>query len=403
MRYSLFALIVGSAMLLGVDIARAEVFLLTNGGRVVGELVNRDETPRKKYVVELEDGGRVTLEASQVETVQRPKPEVLEYEKIRSDYPDTAEGQWALAEWCREKKLPAQRDAALKRIIELDPDHADARHALGYNKIGGKWARQKDLMEERGYVYYKGRWMLPQEVEQLAEKAKRDALQAEWSQKVGRWRRWLGTKRDDEAKGEFRKIDDPAALGALVRALRDERTADVRLILIEAITKFDTPESERALAIAAVQDESDEVRMTCLDFLKTKRRPEAVSYFVSKLSSKKSDNPTINLAGVALREMKDPSATGPLIDALSTTHKFKVGGGGGPGSISPTFSNGPGGSGSGLNMNSGPKFVYQTFNNQGVLDALVAITGQNFSWDKTAWKAWFDAQKQPQTLEGRRN
>ena len=81
-----------------------------------------------------------------------------------------------------------------------------------------------------------------------------------------------------------------------------------------------------------------------------------MAYFVSKLSSKKSDNPTVNLAGVALREMKDPSSIGPLIDALVTTHKFKVGSGGGEGSISPTFGNGPGGSGGGLSMGGKPQY-----------------------------------------------
>ena len=135
MRYPKYCLLIVSILFCAaVDFARAEVFVLSTGGRVVGELVNRDENPRKKYIIELEDGSRVTLDAAQVEQVQRPKAELLEYEKIRADYPDTVEGQWALAEWCREKKLPAQRDTHLKRIIELDPDHADARRALGYNK-----------------------------------------------------------------------------------------------------------------------------------------------------------------------------------------------------------------------------------------------------------------------------
>ncbi len=255
----------------------------------------------------------MTLDAAQVEQVLRPKAEVLEYEKIRSDYPDTVEGQWALAEWCREKKLLDKRETHLNRIIELDPDHADARRLLGYTKIDGKWQRRSDLMKERGYVYSKGRWMLPQEVEQQAEKAKHEAAAAEWAQKISRWRKWLGTKRNDEARENFRKITDPAAIKPIVVGLRSEASADVRLLLIEVLRNINTPESERALAIAAIDDASEEVRLTCLDYLKTKKRPEVVGYFVGKLKAK--DNITVNLAGVALREMKDPSAIGPLIDA----------------------------------------------------------------------------------------
>ena len=58
-------------------------------------------------------------------------------------------------------------------------------------------------------------------------------------------------------------------------------------------------ETERALTIAAIDDASEEVRLTCLDYLKTKKRPDVVAYFVGKLKAK--DNVTVNLAGVALR------------------------------------------------------------------------------------------------------
>ncbi|MCC6127161.1 MAG: hypothetical protein IT426_19540 [Pirellulales bacterium] len=402
MRYSkIISVIV--LMLLGPisEFARAEIFVLTSGGRVVGELLNPDENPRKKYVVQLAGGSKMTLDAAQVEQVLRPKADLLEYEKIRADYPDTVAGQWALAEWCRERKLLDKRETHLKRILELEPDHADARRLLGYAKIDGKWARRDDLMRERGYVFSKGKWMLPQEVERQAEKSKHEASQSEWARKIALWRRWLGTKRDEDARAELRKIADPAAVKALVLGLRGESAAEARLLLVEALRNIDAPEAERALAIAALDDVSEEVRLTCLDFLKTKKRPEVVAYFVGKLKAK--DNVTVNLAGVALREMKDPSAVGPLIDALVTTHKFKIVQGGGEGSTSSTFSKGPGGGGGGLSVGGRPQIVEQNFANQAVLDALVAITGQNFAWDQAAWKGWAAAQKKPETLDARRD
>jgi hypothetical protein len=401
MRYSKVGILIGS-MLLGLfcDIARAEVFVLTSGGRVVGELVNREENPRKKYIIELESGSRMTLDAAQVEQVLRAKPELLEYEKIAADYPDTVEGQWALAEWCREKKLLDKREIHLKRIIELDPDHADARRMLGYTRVDGKWTRRDDLMKERGYVYSKGKWMLPQEIEQQAEKAKTEAAQVEWAQKISRWRKWLSSKREDEARENFQKITDPAAIKAIVNGLRGEPSADVRLIFVDVLKNIDSVESERALMIVAIDDASNEVRLTCLDYLKTKRRPEVVAYFVGKLKAK--DNVTVNLAGVALREMKDPSAIGPLVDALMTTHKFKIVQGGGEGSTSATFGKGATGNSGGLSVGGKTQIIHKSIANQSVLDALVAITGQNFSWDQAAWKAWVAAQKQPEPVDGRR-
>ena len=57
------------------------------------------------------------------------RAEETEYERIRPTYADTAEAQWELAQWCREHKLPAQRTVHLRRVIELDPEHVEARRA----------------------------------------------------------------------------------------------------------------------------------------------------------------------------------------------------------------------------------------------------------------------------------
>ena len=37
-----------------------------------------------------------------------------------------------------------------------------------------------------------------------------------------------------------------------------------------------------------------------------------------------------------------------------------------------------------------PKNVALNSSNQGVLDALVALTGQNFQYDKAAWLSWYE-------------
>ena len=84
---------------------------------------------------------------------------------------DTAAAQWELAQWCREHKLSAEREVHLRRVIELDPDHVEARRALGYSKIDGQWTTQEEAMTKRGYVRYKGQWKTPQEVEIAEEQA----------------------------------------------------------------------------------------------------------------------------------------------------------------------------------------------------------------------------------------
>ena len=131
-------------------------------------------------------GAEVTLDPSQVKQVVAGRAEQQEYDKVRPQYPDTAEGQWQLAEWCREHELPTQRKTHLQRVIELDTNHVEARRALGFTQNDGKWMTQEDAMIKQGYRLYKGSWKLPQQIELLENKRKQDLAEKDWFQKIKR-------------------------------------------------------------------------------------------------------------------------------------------------------------------------------------------------------------------------
>jgi hypothetical protein len=382
--------------------ASAEVFVLVDGGRVTGNLLNPKESPRKQYVIEAADGAKITLDAARVRKMIRPRPEEAEYERIAPTYADTAEAQWELAQWCREHKLVSQRLVHLRRVIEFEPDNAAARLALGYSKFGGKWTTQKEIMTSRGYVWSNGRWMLPQEVELAENKRKIEAAQQEWCRKLKRWRGWLGTDRDGEARDNIAGASDPMAVKGLRLGLRDDGNVQARMLFVAALGKIDTVEAAREIAIASIYDSDQEVRMSCLDQLQEKKRPEVTAYYVGKLRDK--SNETVNLAAVGLGRMKDPSSVKPLIDALVTVHKYKIVNPGGDGATSASFGKGGGGSGTGLSAGNKPKYIHRSIQNQAVLDALVSITGCNFTFDKLAWKHWYSGQKKgPDVLDSRRD
>ena len=381
-------------------VALGDVFLLTAGGRVVGELLNPDQTPRKTYAVKTESGGQITLLRSQVDEWLRPRPAVVEYEKIRPRHPDTVEGQWALAEWCRENTLLAEREVHLERILELDPDHEKARRALGYFKRDGKWTTEEEVRKRDGFVRRGGRWVLPQEVEIEQERKEVKVARGEWMKKLSQWRDWIGTNRTMLAYQNIQKIDDPFAIPALAAALRDDPDDQTRLLCIEALARIGTPLAKEGLAISALADPVPEVRLTCLDFLKEGKSAEVVGYFIDRLRSK--NNGEVNLAAAALRHLEDPTAIGPLVDALVTVHKFRVSSKN-PGQISTTFGTGGGGSPGGLAVGGGPKIVAQHFRNQAVLDALVSITGVNFGFDVARWKAWHAARQRSLQIDARRD
>ncbi len=402
MRFLSFPLLVAALAAACPAAARSEVFVLHNGGRVEGELLNPDQSPRKEYVVRLAGGGQVTFDAAMVEQKLYQDPAEIEYEKIKPGYPDTVEGQWALAEWCLNNHLVPQRKVHLGRIIQLDPNHAEARRALGFSQINGEWKTQEEVMISRGYRMYKGRWRLPQEIDLMEKKDKEETAEREWFAKVRMWRGWLGTSKDGQARKNFASIDDPSAVRALTTNLENEGAEDVRKLYIEVLARINTADAVTALAERSMVDPVQEVRLTCLDYLKKERRPGVVAYYVGKLKSK--DNLVIRRAAVGLAHMDDPSAIGPLIDALVTVHSFKV--------TTPTFNNsfgtGPGGSGlpggGGFGFGGGPKIVKRTYYNQEVRDALVSITkGVNYDFNVGAWKAWYSQQKKRGALDARRD
>lgn len=392
------------ALLVGlVSAARGETLILTQGGQVVGEIQNPDETPRQTFVIKTADGSLVTLARSQVKQVVRPRPEEIEYEKIRPTYADTPEGQWALAEWCKEKGLLTQRKVHLERIVQLDSKHEQAHRALGYVWKNGEWTTTDEMMKARGMERYKGRWRTPQEIEVLKEKEANNLKEKEWMQKTERWRSWLASPdKAGAARENLLAIEDPVAWKGLAAGLNPKNTAnpDVRSLFARALGHLGTTEAKKVLAGASLFDPNEEVRLSCLDHLKKIKDPAAVDFFVGKLRDK--DNVIINRAAAGLKEMKDPSAIGPLIDALVTVHRIKI-----PnpnaGKTSAGFGSGAGGGGGGMSVGE-PAFktINKRVENRDVLDALAELTGVNYAFDLRAWRSWYASQKKRETIDARR-
>jgi hypothetical protein len=110
----------------------------------------------------------------------------------------------------------------------------------------------------------------------------------------------------------------------------------------------------------------------------------------------------VNRAGEALGMIGDAAAISPLIDALVTTHKYQLSPGANPGQISADFG---GSGGGGLSMGGkGPAIVKNDETNQGVLRALVKLSGkQNFDYDEQAWRNWYVDLQMRQHANARRD
>jgi hypothetical protein len=387
----------GLAVLLAGAV-RADVFHLTGGGRIEGELLNAEESPRTTYVVRLASGGTVTLARKQVERVENRSAAEKAYRQMRVETPDTIEGHAKLAEFCRKNSLLESREFHLQEILRLDPDHAEARYGLGYSKVKDRWVRTAEYMRERGYVLHKGSWRTPQEVAIEERNAEFEAVQKQWKRDLKLWRGWVGKKREREGEQNIQAVDDWRAAQAVVEMLDDETTQYWKLIWIDVLGRLHTHTAWTALVRYALEDDDEVIRVRCITKLEQSGTGPAVGVFVRALDDK--DNVRVNRAGIALGRMQDPSVVPALIEHLVTKHKVVQPGtssSGGLGPIGATF----GGGGTGLNTGSPPQVIDLDVPNQGVFSALVALTRQNFG-SQDDWRRWYIETHTPKGVNLRR-
>ena len=174
------------AVLIAVGAAelRAEIFVLAHGGRVEGRWINSDSRSPEVYEIETVDGGRLTLSNQQVLEVIVKSEHLRRYEEMLPKVPDTLEGHWDMAERCRKAGLRPQRDYHLRRVIELDPNHGQARRGLGYSLVDGQWIKADEWLQAQGFIRHKGAWRLTQEVELDAREDRRVAEETEWRKRL---------------------------------------------------------------------------------------------------------------------------------------------------------------------------------------------------------------------------
>ena len=385
--------IAAAGALLGVfgvgNFVRADVYELVGGGEVVGEAVER--AGNGDYVVKTVDGVRVTLAKSSVARIVAESPALAEYRQRSRAMADTAEGHRALAKWCLDSGLVAERDVHLARVIELDPQDEDARRSLDYLKLGGRWLSREEAMASRGMAFYDGKFRTEQDVAIRERDKRQGGVEVDWFKNLRLWCDWMRAGkagRADEGRARLTATADPAATPAVVRLLHDERDADVRDLLLDVLGRLDHPQATETLTALSLSDVGSATRSKALDYLlEGPRRPSIVPY-VQALKSK--DNKVVNRAGTALGRIGDREAVSPLIDAVTTRHKFEVTTGNG-GRTGAAFD--PTGQSGGLSMGGGTKIIERELENQQVLRALVKLTegdgGEDFGFDAAAWRRWF--------------
>ncbi len=389
---------------------RADVFELRNGGSISGALVER--TDAGVYKIRTVEGVEIAVDRNLVQRIVPQNDAMAEYQRRSRSAPDTADAHRELAAWCREQQLDEQLDHHLRRVVDLDPTDEDARRSLGQQKVGNRWLGRDDVLKQRGLIFFEGKWRTPQDIAIRQRDAAVNGGAADWFGKVPLWRGWLDSNRSDrvaEAQAMLANLNDPQAAPAVVKLLDHEDNPWAFDILLAALARLDHPDAVRTLVAYSLEFEDPEsrqrgpnVRADCVDYLLRSGRPVMILPYVQALASR--DNAIVNRAAEALAMLGDEAAISPLIDALVTRHKYQVQAGN-PGGISAGFgSSSLGGGGGGLSMGgNAPQFVDKNRENPAVLRALTKLTGQNFDYDKQAWRNWYVDQRMHQHASARRD
>lgn len=169
---------------------------------------------------------------------------------------NTGDEQLALARWCIEHKLTDQVRAHLTQVLDIQPDHAEARGLLGHRQVDGVWLTR-------------------QEIDEAAVRAvEAEAALKKWTPELEEILRGLSDRSKQKreiARERLRAIDDPSAMHALELML-SLRSEELALLLVEVLGAMGSPEVSPAVARQAVFSPWEPVRETAAEEL-TSRDP----------------------------------------------------------------------------------------------------------------------------------
>ena len=374
------------------------LFVLENGGSVRGRWLNADRRPGEPYRLAAQEPVAMECELaeSQVKEVRRRRPVESEYDRMAPGFTDTPEGQWQAAEWCRQRGLKAYRDYHLRRLVELNPNHARAWSLLGYAQINGRWKRRADLEADLGYEFHEGRWRLAQEIELLEERQRIEAERLAWRQRVFQWHDMM-RRRDRAAEGQrlLSEIRDPLAVPALQACLAREALFARRVFLVNVLSQIPGPESFDAVVLAALGDPHIEVFHAAADRILKRNSPLLVERLCQCLQDPL--NFRVNRAAYLLGRLEDRSAVGPLIRSLATRHVVANPARSAANADAISLSVAKDGDGNPrvgsfqTGADDQPATVVVWTANPEVHAALLKLTGQDFGYHQSMWLQWHAA------------
>lgn len=179
------------------------------------------------------------------------KSSLRKYKKQRGDQPLDLEGHRSMAVYCNSQNWIPQAKAHWYGVLSFEPNHAEARKALGFRRIGNRWVSTEEWQS-----------ILEQNSETLASLKK-------WYPRVNEVASQLerGGKESIKAIEWLRKQEDPDIVPALY-AGAVQSSGDTAIHLVNAIRRFQTKEACSALANLAIKEPGTPLSVSAVKGLK---------------------------------------------------------------------------------------------------------------------------------------
>ena len=205
------------------------------------------------------------------EVLQTPDGQLrlVDYCKKREEHPDTVQGQLNLARWCLRNRLPDRARSHFTRVVDMNPEHAEARTKLGYLKVNGRWVLKEELQaaQELAQEHREAYRLWAPRIEEIVELLTSESPR----------RRRVGLKR-------LQAIQDPGAIASM-EALLSDVSPDLALVTLETISKMPQQAATLSLARHALRAKWENVREVSVSLLKRRNEQEYVPALLSCMST----------------------------------------------------------------------------------------------------------------------
>jgi hypothetical protein len=261
--------------------------------------------------------GTVQLAKERVRSIEAGRaPETTYGALLDSLAGDDLDGRFKLALRAEADGAPGAARRAYASIIAVDPEHAAARRALGFERSGAEWLPTNEARRRRGLVLFEGAWMLPAEVEIAARAATPAKVEADRGL-ADVLRAAVGPDLPLATAARERWSVAPAARrAATATALLRDRAPAVRAAACAELATAGDEAALRPLITSALADPDGAVRRAAVAAAATFGNDDTAVPFIKALST--SHPGLVASAAQAIAGLGDPRGIVYLVKRISS-------------------------------------------------------------------------------------